>query len=242
MFRFLIVAAGVPLFLLSVLGAHADGGALEDRNKDGVIEVLAFGDSITYGVGDGIAPGTYVEGPLAHGAPRGWPLRLSGLLGISVINAGVPGEELVGVGTIGSGIDRFPGLVVGSSIDVVIIKEGANDSEHFVSARTYANTLQKAINVAVAEGKGVVLSTLAPPTGSHAQFSGFTNAYSNSVRDLGLINALPVVDIESVFYIACPELATCNYYNLPEGLHPNTLGYDAIAAEMAQALSSAVGD
>ncbi|MCX6113727.1 MAG: hypothetical protein NTV65_00735 [Proteobacteria bacterium] len=43
---------------------------MEDRNKDGVIEVLAFGYSITYWVGDGIAPGTYVEGPLAHGATQ----------------------------------------------------------------------------------------------------------------------------------------------------------------------------
>jgi hypothetical protein len=210
---------------------------LADRNGDGAVEILAFGDSITYGVGDGIASGIYVEGPLERGAPRGWPLRLSALTGTSVVNAGVPGEELVGSGEIESGVDRLPSLVVGGTADLVIIKEGANDAEHFVSSRLFGATLQKAINVTVAEGKGVVLSTLAPPTGSHAQFAPFAAAYSNVVRDLGVINAIPVADVEAAFVTACPEMATCAYYNLPEGLHPNTLGYDAIASVMATALS-----
>ena len=85
---------------------------LTDRNGDGAVEILAFGDSITYGVGDGSAPGDYVEQIYDAGAPRGYPLRLSSLIGVAVDNAGLPGEELIR-----TGIDRFPGLVIGASAD-----------------------------------------------------------------------------------------------------------------------------
>lgn len=220
----------------SVPSASADS-VLSDTNGDGQVEILAFGDSITYGVGDGSQPGDYVATISDKGSPRGYPLRLSSLVGVPVYNGGVPGEELVGGGAIGSGIERFPNLIVGSSVDVVIIMEGSNDAQHFVTSRTYSTTLQKAINVARAEGKHVVLSTLVPPTGNHAQFAGFTYAYSESVRQLATLNTLALSDVEQTFFEGCTQLSTCAYYNLPEGLHPNTPGYDAITDTMAAALN-----
>ena len=204
---------------------------LSDRNGDGVVEVLAFGDSITYGVGDGIPPGQYVEQIYDAGAPRGYPLRLSSMLGISVLNAGVPGEELTTTGAY-----RFPGVVAGSSADTVIIKEGINDAVHVVDTGTFSEAMQRVINVARAEGKGVVIATLAPPTQIHASLAPIANAYSASIRTLAVLNSVPLVDLEAVFYEACPMLSTCSFYNLPEGLHPNTLGYDAIAEAMADGL------
>lgn len=207
---------------------------LADRNGDGVIEIIAFGDSITYGIGDGIAPGTYVEEITDSGPPRGYPLRISEALGISVLNAGIPGEELVT-----EGIFRFPELVVGSTADTIIIKEGVNDSVHLVDTSTYSSTLQTAINVARAEGKGVVIATIAAPTQMHASLAPFTNSYSESIRELALLNSVPLVDIQAVFSTACPLPSICPYYNLPEGLHPNTLGYDAIAEAMQQSLAGA---
>lgn len=228
----LIIWTGVS----SGSSAFADS-VLSDTNGDGQVEILAFGDSITYGVGDGTQPGEYVVTIPGRGAPRGYPLRLSSLVGVPVYNGGVPGEELVGSGAIGSGIDRFPNLIVGSSVDVVIIMEGSNDAQHFVTSRTYSTTLQKAINVARAEGKHVVLATLPPPTGNHAQFAGFTYAYSESVRQLATLNSLALSDVEQTFFEGCTQLSTCAYYNLPEGLHPNTPGYDAITDAMAAALN-----
>lgn len=211
--------------------AHADS-PLADRNGDGAIEIIAFGDSITYGVGDGIAPGTYVDHITASGAPRGYPLRLSSALGVSVLNAGLPGEELVT-----QGVFRIPELVVGSSADTIIIKEGVNDSVHLVDTTTFSVALQTAINVSRAEGKAVVISTIAPPTQLHASLAPITDAYSASVRELAVLNSLPLADTQAAFVAACPLMSVCSYYNLPEGLHPNTLGYDALAEVMLRALS-----
>lgn len=53
------------------------------------------------------------------------------------------------------------------------------------------------------------------------------------IRQLGAINDVPVIDLEQGFIKDCPDLSTCQYYNLPEGLHPNTVGYDAIAKMVA---------
>jgi len=205
---------------------------LADNNGDGSVEIIAFGDSITYGVGDGIAPGTYVEQITDAGAPRGYPLRLSENLNVAVLNAGKPGEELVT-----EGVYRFVDVVVGSSADTVIIKEGVNDAVYLTPTAEFSAALQRVINVAYAEGKAVVVATLAPPTQMHASLDPVTTAYSVSVRALALLNSLPLVDIEATFLTACPMMSTCSYYNLPEGLHPNTLGYDAIATAMEEGLS-----
>jgi len=58
-------------------------------NNDGKILLMAFGDSITAGVGDG---------PGAENFPRppaGYPLRLQSLLGLPVVNDGDPGERTI---------------------------------------------------------------------------------------------------------------------------------------------------
>ncbi len=229
-----IFASVLSVVFLGVLNpAFASDRPLKDTNGDGQIEVLAFGDSITYGVGDGASPGAYVPDITESGSPRGYPVRLSALLGVPVYNAGVPGEELCT-----DGVERFPNLVVNSSVDVVIIKEGTNDTQRFVTTRTLSANLQRVINVARAEGKSVVLATLVPPTGDHAQFAGFSAVYSSAIRNVATSNSLPLADIEQAFFQVCPELTTCSLYNLPEGLHPNTAGYDMMTETIAAALGS----
>ena len=215
----------------------AQESALQDRNGDGVIELLAFGDSITYGVGDGIEPGAYISTIGEMGPPRGWPQRLSYSLGVAVLNAGVPGDQIVGEpGGREPGVERFPRVVVGSGVDTVIIKEGANDAFRSNPVTAVERNLQKMINVARADNKSVVLVTLAPPTVQHAAMTPLTMLYSAVIKQLGDLNSLQVVDIEAMFLADCPELSTCKYYNLPEGLHPNTAGYDAIAQKFATSL------
>ena len=64
-----------------------------DKNGDGKIDILAFGDSITRGVGD--VPPTE-EGVFTPFEPReeaGYPLRLETMLGINIQNLGVPGDR-----------------------------------------------------------------------------------------------------------------------------------------------------
>lgn len=220
--------------LVGADAAYGEGATLTDRNSDGQIEILAFGDSITYGVGDGIEPGQYIGEIDEVGSPRGYPLRLSAALSVPVMNAGVPGETVIGIpGGRVSGVERFPQEVVGSSTDLVIIFEGANDTRYDTSAAQLEAGYQRMINVARADNKSVAIATLPPQTAQHGMFAPQSLIYSAMIRQVGAINDIPVIDLEQGFIKDCPDLLTCQYYNLPEGLHPNTVGYDAIAKMVA---------
>lgn len=233
--QILLRIATIFIFALAVSHpgqALAQSGALlEDVNGDGAVTVLAFGDSITYGVGDGSNPGDYVEAIDEAGKPRGYPKRLSAKISAGVENAGVPGERFLW-----DGVSRAASLVIGSDVDTVIFMEGANDAVHRMEGRDYRIGLQRLINVVRAEGKGMLLNTVTPPAGSHASLAPYTTLYSSIVRDLAVINSLSVADVEQKFRSTCPDLDSCQLYNLPEGLHPNTLGYDAIAQVVLDAL------
>jgi lysophospholipase L1-like esterase len=195
--------------------------------------VLAFGDSITYGVGDGLAPGSYVDEILESGPPRGYPQRLSSSSGGAVSNAGEPGERIST-----SGVYRLPGLVVGSDVDTVIIMEGVNDAIERTEGRQFRSALQRMINVVRAEGKQVIVATLPQPVASRQALAPYTHLYSAIVRDLSAANDVAMADIEKVFADSCAsEINPCDLYNLPEGLHPNTKGHDAIANEMQSVLN-----
>jgi lysophospholipase L1-like esterase len=220
------------LMIILALGADISGAHSEDVTGDGQNHVLAFGDSITYGVGDGENPGDYVEEITDSGQPRGYPLRLSKAGGLIVSNAGVPGEELLR-----GGIQRFPDLVVGTDVDTVMFMEGVNDAVQRVEAAEYRAAVQRLINVTRAEGKNIVLATLPPPTALRDSLSPYTNLYSGVIRDLANLNDLSVADVEQKFLTTCPEMATCSLYNIPEGLHPNTSGYDAIAEVIQSAVN-----
>ena len=208
---------------------HAQG-LVADHNGDGAIEIIAFGDSLTYGVGDDTPPGEFIQSIGNIGNPRGWPKRLSATLGVAVLNAGSPGEQVVEDPELDeTGVRRFPDVVIGSNADLVIIQEGANDAQREFPTAQLTTSLQKMVNVARADNKKVVLSTLAPPTVQHAQDAPVSIEYSAAIRELAVLNNVPLADIEQGFLLACPDVSVCPYYNLPEGLHPNTAGYDAIA-------------
>ena len=226
-FIFGIIAIG----LVSIGPGEAQQTTLIDRDGNGVVELLAFGDSLTYGVGDDTPPGDYVEEITDSGYPRGYPVRVSAALGVPVLNSGVPGEILTS-----EGVARFPGVVREGGFDTVLILEGANDANFRVDSGVYSRALQKMINVARAEGKGVALLTVPSPTGNRASLQPFTDAYSADMRELAYLNEIPLIDIESSFIAACPDYSTCSLFNLPEGLHPNVLGYDLMATAIASGL------
>lgn len=224
-----LVAHRVLSVILFSLFAVVDvcAAPLDDVNRDGIVSVLAYGDSITYGVGDDLESGIYVEEIPELGAARGYPKRLSSILGAEVANAGEPGERLTETGWA-----RLPSVVVGSDFDAVIIMEGSNDAFHRITGSEYRRKLQRVINVARAEGKEVLLATLPPPVANNQPLSLYTNLYSAIVREVAIVNSIRYADVEQRFISDCPELQSCELYNIPEGLHPNTLGYDVIADEM----------
>lgn len=191
---------------------------LQDKNGDGVVSILAFGDSITAGVGDSQGLG-------------GYPGRLENYFNIPVSNRGVAGERLL-VG----GLQRFPGVVLSSSADIVIILEGANDAIFRESQSAYRKGLQRLINVAKALGKDVVVGATQKPCCNKGDRGLFTDVYAKVARELSVINEAPLADFDLAWKTTCKNKEQCELYVLPEGLHPNKTGYDVMAQVAAAAL------
>lgn len=225
----------VLLLMAMLSGWAAEGVAqhdiLADNNGDGIVTYVGFGDSITYGVGDGSSPGEYVVTAPATDGRGGYVPRLSGLLGIAAVNSGFPGEELVA-----AGVHRFPAVARGLAPDIVGVFEGSNDAIKRVGRDQISRSMQKMINVTFALGLQPVVFTLPPPCCQRQSLRPFTNSYSQAVREISLYNQIPMVDLERAWRTTCSEQNQCELYNVPEGLHPNTLGYDAIAQTTAASL------
>lgn len=223
----------LPHFLTAILVAllittgsisqTVEAELLEDVNGDGVVSITAYGDSITYGVGDGTQPGQFFERAPFPPGPAGYPARVSSQLGVSVANLGDPGEVLTG-----TGVERFPAAVQSTNSDLVLIMEGANDAIFQTSTSAYGRALQKSVNASIALGRLPVLLTLPPPCCNHSGSRPFVRSYSDVVRARASRNDLTVIDVERAWDSTC-EGAQCSLYNLPEGLHPNQSGYTAIA-------------
>ena len=162
----------ILLFLCFSATSYAD--LLEDRNGDGEIRALAFGDSITAGVGDGALPGDFVESASFDSSLPGYPGRLEDMLGVPVRNAGVPGE-LVSE----DGVSRIASSLIGSRADVLFLLEGSNDAVFQVDPAEIKRSYQKIINIARTLDREVVLITL-PLT--CCDRSGFTFLPQSIVR------------------------------------------------------------
>ena len=196
---------------------------LEDVNGDGLIELEAFGDSITRGVGDFIPVGDSPdEFPSIVGKEAGYPLRLEQTLALSVRNRGVPGEILNT-----EGLERFVRELPQQLPDIIFISGGANDANARASTNDYFYSLQTMVNFAQALGVKVVLVTTTPTCCEHENLVPYVDAYVTNMRAIGLINGLDLADANKAFSNTC-AVGHCYLLNLEEGLHPNIEGYDVM--------------
>ncbi len=208
--------------------AQENSSPLRDINGDSAVNIATFGDSLTFGIGEGIPEGVFLESLPEGTGPGGYPKRLATLLGVTVGNGGLPGEEFIA-----SGVERFATSVLSRTSDFVIFLEGSNDAVKRADRGVYARGLQKVINVARADGREMVLVTIPPPVGVHAALAPFTSAFSTAVRELAATNDLLLADAERAWISSCPDLENCRFYSIPEGLHPNNVGYTALAQLLA---------
>lgn len=225
------LCAAVLCVLGSAIEVLAQESILNDLNGDGVVSMAAFGDSITYGIGDGVPVGVYVEEVSVDVPPGGYPPRVSALAGIPVTNAGSPGELLTE-----GGVERFPSVASGSTSDLISIYEGTNDARVQVSSGPYRRSLQRMVNVALALGKHVLVMTTPKPCCIHGGADPFIDSLNQQVKDVADIHDLTIVDIDRAWRSSCNNKSECELYNLPEGLHPNARGYDVIAQTVTAAL------
>ena len=123
------------LLVLALLLAGCERPMLSPLADDGTI--LAFGDSLTAGVG--------------AGADGGYPVALQALTGRNVINAGVSGETTAG------GLQRLPAVLREISPDLMILMEGGNDILRSMNPQASHDNLAAMIELAQADGVEVVL-------------------------------------------------------------------------------------
>jgi len=105
--------------------------------------VLAFGDSLTVGVG--------------ANSSESYPARLEALIGRTVVSSGVPGETSEG------GLARLPAALEEAKPQLVILCEGGNDFLQKLDDAQTANNLRAMVRMARAQGAQIVLIAVPKP-------------------------------------------------------------------------------
>jgi len=130
------------LFLLALLAACGGGQPkLPPLAPDAV--VLAFGDSLTFGIG--------------ANAGESYPARLEALIGRKVVSAGVPGEASAG------GLARLPAALDEVKPQLVILCHGGNDFLRKLDEAQAANNIRAMVRLARSRGAQVVLIGVPKP-------------------------------------------------------------------------------
>lgn len=201
------------LAVLTLAVAAAAGAQTTQR-------IVAFGDSITFGLGDSPGKG-------------GYPARLASLLTTpettyNVENEGVSGE------TTAEGLSRLSSLS-GSGTDAMLLMEGTNDTFAGISPETIAQNLVAMVKKARGRGFAkVYLSTIVPigitSSGARYQYSIFL---AEQIRQVAWEEKLPTPDPHQAFYDIENRFDT---HYTTDGIHPNAEGYDELADILADAI------
>lgn len=188
--------------LCLVLAGCTPPPELEPLAADAV--VLAFGDSLTFGTGAG--PG------------ESYPEVLSGLIGRTVVNAGVPGE----VST--DGLLRLHALLDREQPALLLLCHGGNDQLQRLDPARLADNLRAMIREARDRNIAVVLIAVPAPGLSLRPLP----LYAGIADEFGL-----AADLETVADILGDRALKSDY------IHPNAAGYRRLALAVADLLRAA---
>lgn len=204
------------LALLAVLLAPGDASAQT--------RYLAFGDSITFGVGDEEELGGYPPRLEAELARRGAEAVVE--------SHGVPGE------TTAEGLSRIDGVLEEGG-DVLLLMEGTNDVGGRISPETIRFNLAEMAARAADRGIETVHLTVVPRQPS-AGFDGsniVTARLAGEVRRLAWETGRRLADPFEVFRFQEPSVFDRLYVGGEDRLHPNAAGYEVLAGVVADALT-----
>lgn len=181
-------------------------------------KVVCFGDSIT---------------------KRGYPEELGKILGVTVVNAGIPGN------TTADGLKRLQTDVLDHKPSIVIVLFGTNDSrldsaKVHVPVGQYISNLKQIITRCEAIHARVVLCTIPPidpePYFKRHRKQAFDEAgglasvltdYRTAVLRIGAEHKLPVVDLNA-------QLISEPSWLSADGVHPSLVGHTLIAKLVAE--------
>ncbi len=177
---------------------------------------VAFGDSITEGVGD-------EEG-------GGYPPRLEGLLIARGRNADVRNRGKAGETTV-DGLTRI-NSVLAEGGDVLLLMEGTNDLPHNISPETIAFNLDEMAKRGERAGMVVGVATVIPrsPVANVDRENILTQQLAETIRDMAGTSERALPDPFEEF-ITTPNLYQDFYSHDPDDPvgHPNARGYDKLA-------------
>jgi lysophospholipase L1-like esterase len=166
----------------------------------------AFGDSIT-------------EGYKSTGG--GYPGRLQGLLGETVVNRGRGGEKT------DDGLARLPGVLDADDPQRTLLMEGTNDINVGRSIGSIVSNLEGMVARTRGYGSTPYLATICP-SNRHTQRTADLNAnIKNKASALGVTNP----DVNGAF----GGTVTSQYFF--DDIHPNDAGYDVIASTFKNAIA-----
>ena len=188
--------------LCLVLAGCTPPPELEPLAADAV--VLAFGDSLTFGTGAGTG--------------ESYPEVLSGLIGRTVVKAGVPGE----VST--DGLLRLPALLDREQPALLLLCHGGNDQLQRLDPARLADNLRAMIREARDRNIAVVLIAVPAPGLSLRPLP----LYAGIADEFGL-----AADLETVADILGDRALKSDY------IHPNAAGYRRLALAVADLLRAA---
>lgn len=203
------------LFFLVLLLALAAPAARAQQGE--VVQVIAFGDSITEGYGD-----------LNDGG--GYPARLQRWLrqrgyDATVVNEGIGGEST------GEGLARIDSVLAQGG-DYLILMEGTNDISRRISVETIRFNLDKLAERGEAAGFRSVHASVIPrvPWAPQDASNEKTSSLAGALDALSANTGRAFADQYQLF-ASLPDLFETYYLDDPEDPvgHPNSLGYVEMA-------------
>ena len=206
MSKFKWIFAGILLTMSMIFagcgGDDEEGGGLPDdigENNPNVI--VALGDSITQGFGDGGAP---------------YPSRVANITGLTVYNEGRGGERS------GGGAGRVSGVLSRYKPAYLLILYGANDAIAGADVESVIGNLRAIIGAAQANKTVPVLANLTPMYDGRALFNGKVDEYNPRIRDLASETGARFVNLSGEFGDERSLIQA-------DGLHPTDSGNQVIA-------------
>ena len=195
----LIVGVIALSVIITIYYIITPSSAIVNRTPSGVT-IVCFGDSLTYGTG----------------ASKGmdYPAQLSRMIGLPVMNAGVPGD------TTARALKRLDG-VLDTQPRVVLITLGGNDLKNGISRQTAFDNLRTIIRSIQAEGALVIIGGIDIPFYG----KGFGGAYRDLAEETGSLLIPNVFD---------GIMGTRSLMSDP--IHPNSQGYTVMAKHFYRAL------
>jgi lysophospholipase L1-like esterase len=198
------------LLLAASCGSSGPSGPSVDFTNQ---VIVAFGNSITVGVGDSRYPSS----------ASGYPFRLEQLLigsfpSAIVLNRGVAGEKA------SEGVRRLPSVLDRDTPDYVLILEGVNDIP-LSAPSTIAGNLELMVQQVKDFGAIPLIASLTPTTGPREAKNLGIDGLNPMIRSIAAAEGIVFVDLHTAF------LDTDDYTLLltDDGLHPNSAGYELMA-------------